>query len=190
LNEGAIQMGLKAPDNWQPEPFDADAFEQGLKAYAEKLINQNRERAEAIVYAVQLEELLEDVLIDFFVEGKSSTQVLDDIIDTLGTKINLGYCLGLISSDEANDLNIIRKIRNHFAHSKDCSFGDQKIIDLCKNFRIPKQSPDFFANYTTLEIFQAVAFVLTENLVTRSWNAKKRKCVVPDEIDPKSWEDF
>lgn len=184
-------MGLQPPDNWkEPEPFNWDNFESGLKDYAQKVLALNRERAESIVSAVRLEELLEDVLINFLVEDGLSKRLVEDIVGNFGAKIKLAFCLGLISSDETNDLDVIRKVRNHFAHSKECSFNDQKVIDLCKNFRIPKQRPDLFDNYSSLEAFESVSFVLIQNLVSRNWDGKKRKCTLPNEIDSRSWEGF
>lgn len=184
-------MGLKPPDNWkEPEPFNWDDFERGLKDYAKKVLALNRERTESIVSAVQLEESLEKVLIDFLVENSLSNRLVEDIVGNFGAKIKLAFCLGLISSDETNDLDIIRKIRNHFAHSKECSFNDQKIVDLCKNFKIPRQRPDLFDNYSALEAFESVSFVLIQNLMSRAWDGGKRKRTVPNEIDSRSWEGF
>ena len=40
-------------------------------------------------------------------------------LGTFSTKISIAFFIGLIPEDIYNDLNIIRKIRNEFAHNYD-----------------------------------------------------------------------
>jgi hypothetical protein len=50
------------------------------------------------------------------------------------------YCLGFIPGIIRDDLRIIAKIRNIFAHSIDSTFEDEKIIKLCKDLKWHKET--------------------------------------------------
>lgn len=59
----------------------------------------------------------------------------NDPLSSFASKIKIAFCLGLISSDEYDDLQIIRDIRNTFAHYlTDCDFTQQRIRSLMDKF--------------------------------------------------------
>jgi len=61
-------------------------------------------------------------------------------LGTFGARIDISYCLGLISKEELQDLQIIQDIRNKFAHRlHDISFDDEDIIEACKRLNIPQK---------------------------------------------------
>ena len=55
---------------------------------------------------------------------------------TFSARIVGALAVGLINDDEHHDLEIIRGIRNDFAHQIEVSFDDQSIKDRCGNFRL------------------------------------------------------
>ena len=58
---------------------------------------------------------------------------------TFSARIKACYCLGLISEKTRHDLDIIRNIRNLFAHKlQDLTFDDEKVISYCNSLKIPK----------------------------------------------------
>lgn len=58
-------------------------------------------------------------------------------LGAFGTKIDLAYLMGILSSDAYADLKILQKIRNDFAHNLElASFDEQSIRDRCKNFKL------------------------------------------------------
>ena len=182
-------MGLWAPDDW--EPPDGETLARGLAEHARRLADANRERAAAIVAGADLEEALGNLLAEFMVASARSESLLAGTeLRTFSLRINLAYSLGLLSEDERGDLHIVRRVRNHFAHKKECSFTDQKVVDLCANLRIPHHRPPLFADMTTYDRFLSVAFVLTENLFDRAHPARRSKLSVPEEVDPERWRDF
>jgi DNA-binding MltR family transcriptional regulator len=84
----------------------------------------------------QVEEMIKSKLLGNDKHLKQMFQ-FNGALGTFSSKINLGYSIGLISKSCHNDLDIIRRIRNEFAHSMEIiSFGDQKIIDLSNNFQL------------------------------------------------------
>ncbi len=89
------------------------------------------DRACAILIASHFEVTLEEILKKYFVPIKSNTDELIDGYGPLGTfsaKIDISYRLGLISKKFSNDLHLVRKIRNHYAHNIGIiSFDDDPI---------------------------------------------------------------
>ena len=84
----------------------------------------------------ELEQLLKKKLI-------GSEKYLKEILSFNGplgnfsSKIKLSYSLGLINKVMMDDINILRKIRNEFAHSDEAiSFDTQNIKDLCCNLQL------------------------------------------------------
>lgn len=58
-------------------------------------------------------------------------------IGDFGTKIQLGHVLGLYKISSYNDLKIIRRLRNDFAHNLDYKgFDDQKVKNRIQNIKI------------------------------------------------------
>ena len=92
---------------------------------------------------VQLRQLISNLLIDetnVVDELLGNDKKIDRPLSSFSSRIRAAYCLGLISKDEYEDLNIIRKIRNRFAHRlHDLSFDDHEIVSWCKTLRIPKE---------------------------------------------------
>ena len=59
-------------------------------------------------------------------------------LSSLSARIKTAYCLGLITKKEFDDLNLIRRIRNRFAHRlHGYSFENQEIIDWCNSLKTP-----------------------------------------------------
>lgn len=95
------------------------------------------DRALAVLAAAYLDFLLGEILIlQMKVSEKKARELLlngeSGVISTFSAKIRLAYCLGLISDSQKKDLNIIRGIRNGFAHKFDMSFSESVIADKCR----------------------------------------------------------
>ena len=87
----------------------------------------------AAIFATSLfDESLRTLLSTFLVSNSTSK---DEIFEgpnapmaTLSSKITMAHRLGLITDKFARDLNLIRKIRNEFAHNiQGCDFGHSSI---------------------------------------------------------------
>ena len=169
-----------------------DDEQAGFDALARRIRIENHERTLAIVNGAELEELLGELLLAFMANDKEAEKTVKRY--NFYTRIQIAYCLGLISRDEYSDLQTIKEIRNHFAHSsnnpKGSTFEDKELLDLCKQLRIPQQRPDLFDGKSPSKVFDATSFVLKENLFARKWKAGKQKCLIPHEIDSKDWEPY
>lgn len=58
---------------------------------------------------------------------------------TLSSKIALSQAMGLISDDEYQELNMLRKVRNAFAHQLGVTFRDETICNLCRELKLSQR---------------------------------------------------
>jgi hypothetical protein len=102
-----------------------------------------------LVGASSVDEQLGVLIKAFFVGGKKSAdKMLDDpgVLSSFGVRIELAFLLGLISASERRQLDIIRKIRNDFAHTVNLvsfaesriAFSKSSIADRCRALDITK----------------------------------------------------
>ena len=83
------------------------------------------ERAIALVGGAFLDDLLAVMLASFMVDDDREAQKLlgvDRPLGTFSSRVAAAYCLGLICKTVRDDLRIIGKIRNRFAHTVRSSF--------------------------------------------------------------------
>jgi len=103
-------------------------------------------RAAVILSGAFLDNLLRELIGSFMIDN---TKIVDELLGTenvseaplssFSARIKTAYCLGLISKSEYDDLNLIKKIRNRFAHKlHGYTFDDQEIIMWCNSLLTPK----------------------------------------------------
>ena len=116
------------------------------KGFYEELQNETP-RAAVIIAASFMDGWLRQLIANFMIEDR---KVIDELLGTevntdrplssFFSRIKTAYCLGLISKDEHNDLDAIRKIRNRFAHgAHGLSFDDDEIVSWCNSLEIPNK---------------------------------------------------
>jgi mannitol operon repressor len=99
-------------------------------------LNKESDRGCVMVACSYLDELLRRILLAFFVEVDTSSELVEGFnapLGTMSTRVAAAYSLGLISEREFTEMGIVRRIRNRFAHGVHVSFGAQDIRDLCRN---------------------------------------------------------
>lgn len=88
-----------------------------------------------------LDYILRENIFDFLFKSSVSELLLEpeQPLGSFGARINLSYCLGLITMGEKDNLDYIRKIRNLSGHKLGhaASFGSEKVKDLCEKLSIP-----------------------------------------------------
>jgi hypothetical protein len=90
--------------------------------------------AAAIVGATILDSILENILVNFMVNDEKETQKLIDIdrpMGAFGNRVTAVYCLGRICKTVRDDLRVVGKIRNRFAHRLEASFDTEPIRSWC-----------------------------------------------------------
>jgi len=88
----------------------------------------------------QLRMLISKSLID---DSKIVDELMESDLATFSARIKVAYCLGLISESLFHDLNIIRKIRNKFAHEMHgYTFDEPEIVAWCNSLKLAKMITD------------------------------------------------
>ncbi|MBX3451325.1 MAG: hypothetical protein KF777_17285 [Planctomycetaceae bacterium] len=96
--------------------------------------DETNDRALVIVGAAFLDMLLEHILINFLVaDSKEVAELMryDQPLGSYGNRIRAAYCFGLINKTIRDDLRLVGKIRNRFAHDLYASFEDEQIRSWC-----------------------------------------------------------
>ena len=126
----------KIPDDYITDPDDP--YLSRLRVFLDASGSET-ERGRVLVAASLIEEVLEEILRSFL----SSEKRTDDLfaggnapLGTFSAKIKLARSLCLITVEEFQDIELVRKIRNQFAHSVLCAFSDPKIRDWSRCLKI------------------------------------------------------
>jgi len=104
--------------------------------------NTGDDRAIVIIGSAFLETILEHILIEFFPEDEKEVENLlnyNGPLGTYGNKVRMIFCLGLVNKIVIDDLKIIGKIRNKFAHDMYVSFKDDDVHKWCKQLKWHKE---------------------------------------------------
>ena len=113
-----------------------------IEAFKKTINEESSDRAKVIITAAQIDYLLDMKLKDHFSHGNKNVQKKlfsgNGAFSTLSSKVNIAYCSGWIDSDVYHDIEVLRKIRNVFAHRFEAlSLDSPDIIKLIKNFQVP-----------------------------------------------------
>jgi hypothetical protein len=122
---------------------------KGLDAFMAD-ITSDSDRSVAILTASFLERMLEEVILVHLTcdyrktsDGKLLGKLVepDGALNGFGRKIYLGYALDLYEASLVDEMEIVRKVRNVFAHSAlDVSFETEAISNECKKTSCYKNS--------------------------------------------------
>ena len=161
--------------------------EADLKDFAAFLeeFQAETDRGAALVGAALIDQKLKDTLAAFFAERRVGAELLDGgnaPLGTLSARIKAALCLGLINRDEFHECDLIRKIRNEFAHrTHGTTFSDPVIATHCSKLRsdLPGGANAFrdnprgvFINATILTVLRLTyrsEYVAREKRVIRAW---------------------
>lgn len=130
---------------------------------------ETSERSIAIVGATFLEMVLDHILLAFLPEDEKEVTKLMDYNQPLGNfsnKITMCYCLGLIDKTIKEDLTLVRKIRNKFAHDMVVGFDEEPIQSWCRELQWHKISltPKPPTDATNRDLFQVGVHQLISHL--------------------------
>lgn len=87
-------------------------------------------RGQALVIASLLEQMLEETLDAGLQDVPAKRKLFDGPtapVSSLYSKTKLACAMGLINADEERDIDIIRSIRNEFAHNIDADISNPHI---------------------------------------------------------------
>lgn len=83
------------------------------------LIGKQDERAMVLSLATFLEDSLGRLLVAYFRRCKATKDLIEGFnapLGTFGSRIKAAYAFGLTTEEQFKDMEILRKVRNHFAH--------------------------------------------------------------------------
>lgn len=102
-----------------------------------KALTAESDRGCALFAAAYLDKSLSDLICVSLVENKKIEEDLfksQGPLSTFSARIKFAYYLGKISPSERRDLDVIRAIRNDFAHhAEEMTFDTQSVRDRCTN---------------------------------------------------------
>ena len=148
-------------------------------------LNRESDRGLPLVGAALIDDRLQETLRSFFCEGQTSAKLLDEPNAPLSTfSAHFGAChaLGLIDDFEYAEIDLIRKIRNEFAHARHgTSFLTDRVRGLCSGLR--SDLPEGAGHPTNDARFRFINAVVT--LVIRLYY--RPEWVVRERRQPKTW---
>ena len=112
-----------------------------LKAFEASLSDES-DRACVIVAACWIDEFLKVKLMNEFSKGNANSRRSlfsgNGPFATFSAKVNTAFCAGWIDKDVYHDINVIRKLRNVFAHSVDpVSLDAEETRHLIESLKVP-----------------------------------------------------
>jgi len=108
-------------------------------------LKKESDRAAAILVAAYIDSLLRAKLETLFCKGNAEVRrkLFDDsqgAFATFSAKIDAAYCLGWLEPNVFHDIELIRRIRNQFAHRiHGITLEEPKIKALVSKLRVPQQ---------------------------------------------------
>lgn len=143
------------------------------------------DRGAALVGAALIDQKLADTLQAFMVKSKLVDELInggDAPLGSLSARTKAAFALGLIDSHELHECDIIRKIRNEFAHrAHGTSFADAKIGRFCDRLKsdlpggrevLAGNPRGMFINavvLTVLRLTYRAEYVARERRTTKTW---------------------
>jgi len=101
-------------------------------------IEKESERGMAIICHAYIDDLLKEILKKRLIEDKAFLKSLEKFI-SFTRLLTLCYITGIITKEEKEEIELLTKIRNKFAHNRKAnSFRIDKIPDICNELRIPR----------------------------------------------------
>ncbi len=156
---------------------------EDLQGFIEEFQKES-DRATAILGAALLDEKLLQLLTAFLVNDNKEVDLLLDIeqpLGSLGARIRMTYCLGLITRTLFEILKLIKNIRNAFAHRlHGLSFADPHIAKDCDRLRVFSIVPSRVVMSNRHTFLSATLSAQMELwAMTKSIEAGHRRCKVP-----------
>ena len=139
--------------------------------------NKETERGAALAAAAMIDDQLGRTIEAFLVPNKGSKALLDGFNAPLGSfsaRVAAAFGLGLISEVEYRECEILRKVRNEFAHQIKVSFKTDKVVSLCTQLQLSaKDYGDVHVD--TRGQFTTAATALILHLTNRPHFVEKRR---------------
>lgn len=128
-----------------------------------KEIEKESERGQAVICHAYIEDLLKECLKKRLIEDEGFLNSLKSSI-SFKRLLTLCFITGIVTEEERQEIELLAKIRNKFAHNREInSFGIAGIPDICNKLRTPRS----FTSVLTPQkkyIMAAAYYIQTLNL--------------------------
>ena len=112
---------------------------QEFENFRTSLLSES-DRGSVLMAAAFLENKISHLLKSYMVYNETIQKKIFEgtgALATFSSKIDMSFLLGLIPKNIYNDLGVLRKLRNDFAHNaKSITFQTDYIKDRCKNLKV------------------------------------------------------
>jgi hypothetical protein len=182
MNEQEGRYVLKGKEAERCFEYDA-----ALRVFVGLFQDEKNERAAAVVGGAFLDTILEHIIVNFLVDDEKEVERLlspEQALGTYGSRVRFVYCVGLIGKIVRDDLRLVGKIRNRFAHDLEVSFEDEPIRSWCRSLKwhqisMFQKAPD---DATTADIFQVGVNQLVTHLSGITGIARTQKREIRREV--------
>jgi hypothetical protein len=124
---------------------NAEITPEHFETYAREVSAIGNDRGAAILLAVQLEDVLGYALtLRLKIPNNKADEVFghNAAMGTFDNKIRTAYAIGVITQETRFIFDVVRRIRNAFAHARvPVSFTTPEIATACRVFDLPKPLP-------------------------------------------------
>jgi len=126
-------MGVKTMKTVAYDP----SKDQEFKKFIEE-IEKESERGMAIICHAYIDDLIKEILKKRLIKDKDFLKSLEKLI-SFSRLLTLCYITGVVTEEEKEEITLLNKIRNKFAHNRKVnSFRMANIPDLCNRLRVPR----------------------------------------------------
>ena len=142
----------------------------------EREISKESARGQIMLGAALVDDLLRDLL-EASIRPNTQTKDLFEgptaPFSNFSNRIRVCFVLGLLDREEYDCLNLLRKIRNEFAHKFEVTFGDSTVQSRLKEMNrcLPKVNQDEVRDY--IEQCRALVVALGIRITVRTHQAKR-----------------
>lgn len=113
-------IGITLSKDNREEPRESDSL-KSLNRFL-GVIGEQDDRAMVLSLATFIEDTLGRLLLAYFRNCKVTKELIEGFsapLGTLGTRLKAVYAFGLVTEDQYRDLEVLRRVRNQFAHNWD-----------------------------------------------------------------------
>ena len=124
----------------------------GERIQLKEALREESDRGSALLAVSYLENELENAIRRMLVEGEVCDKVIRRTLSNFESKIDMAYVLGIISSQQMENIKKIKNIRNSFGHSyTKLGFDNDEIKRQCIKLRYKYE--DYIDDATIRDIF-------------------------------------
>ena len=119
---------------------DAPNFSDEANVFLKQLMKES-DRGAALVGFAYVDTLLTRLFKAKMLPEKLTEELFEGFgpLATMAARIKVAYCLGWIGPETHHDLNLLRKVRNEFAHAHaPVTFSDASVQARCRELSAPK----------------------------------------------------